>query len=313
MEKMNENMVYNMSSLSEYRFDEIDCFICALHDDDRSVEGINNLLKNKETIKNVIIISYTGYSFKQKISEIPEGNFIEIIADEDKKFKSHFKRAITDFIDKNIVIDISCIRIPDFFYIFKLLRLLKHTKNIPCLYSVPYDYEYISGDFEYKASVGDLENYDLSGYGGSYDANDPKSTFIIFLGFEGALALKVLEEAEYKILNFVNGLPPFYQKYKDVSITNNSSAIKGKAYNSILYTPSDNPFEAYNMLERTFSDCKSICISPLGSKPVSLGVCLYALDHEDVRIVYPVSESYSHHLTNNVIKTWVYDIPCTTV
>ena len=111
----------------------------------------------------------------------------------------------------------------------------------------------------------------------------------------------------------LQAMAPFYQKYKDVSITNNSSAIKGKAYNSILYTPSDNPFEAYNMLERTFSDCKSICISPLGSKPVSLGVCLYALDHEDVRIVYPVSESYSHHLTNNVIKTWVYDIPCTTV
>lgn len=309
---MNDNLVYNMSCLSEYQFNEIECFVCALHDDDRSVEGISNLIKNNVSIKKVIVISYDGYSFKHKITEIPEENLIEIIVDGLKDFNSQFKKAITEYVGKHIAIDISCIRTPDFFYIFKLLRILKHKQNITCLYSVPYDYEYISGDFEYKASVGDLENFDLSGYGGSYDANDSNATFIVFLGFEGSLALKVLEDAEYKFLNFVNGLPPFYQKYKDVSITNNSSAIKGKAYNSILYTPSDNPFEAYNMLERTFSDYSSVCISPLGSKPVSLGICLYALDHENVRIVYPVSESYSHHLTNDVIKTWVYDIPYTT-
>lgn len=312
MTKMNENLVYNMSCLSEYQFNEIECFICALHDDDRSVEGINNLIKSNVSIKKVIVISYEDYSFKHKIAGISEENLIEIIVDCSKDFNSQFKKAITAYVGKHIAIDISCIRIPDFFYIFKLLRMLNHNENITCLYSVPYDYEYISGDFEYKASVGDLENFDLSGYGGSYDANDPNATFIVFLGFEGALALKVLEDAEYKILNFVNGLPPFYQKYKDVSITNNSSAIKGKAYNSILYTPSDNPFEVYNMLDRTFSEHRSVCISPLGSKPVSLGVCLYALDHENVRIVYPVSELYSLHLTNDVIKTWVYDIPYTT-
>lgn len=307
---MNENVIYGMSCFNEYNFREIDCFVCAFHNDDRSMEGLRKLVEKGISINKVIAICYGGYSTPKRISDIiEEERIIEITVAQGNDFIIGFKNTFADFVGQDVVIDISCIRTPDVFYIFKLLRLMEYRGHITCLYSVPYDYEYVSGDFEYKASMGDLENYDLAGYGGSYNGNAPDSTYVVFLGFEGSLALKVLEEAEYRNLNFVNGLPPFYQKYKDISVTNNASAIKGKAYNSVLYTPSDNPFETYNMLERIFPNCTSICISPLGSKPVSLGVCLYALEHENVRVVYPISESYSPHLTNEVIKTWVYDIP----
>lgn len=226
-------------------------------------------------------------------------------------FILQFKKVAKPYINKNIVIDISCVRIPDVFSILKILKLNNHTKPITCFYSIPYDYEYFAGDFSYKSSLGDLQNYELTGYGGEYDPDDPNSTYIVFLGFEGALSLKVLEKAAYKRLTFVNILPAHSQKYKDISILNNRSSIKGKKYYSILSAPADNPFEVYNFLEQKYSEESSICISPLGTKPIALGVCLFALNHERVRIVYPISDVYSPHITNNVTKTLVYELVLT--
>ena len=117
-----------------------------------------------------------------------------------------------------------------------------------------------------------------------------------------------MEEAAYKHLTFVNSLPSLSQKYKDISILNNRSSIKGKKYDSILYAPADNPFEVYNFLEKKYADESSICISPLATKPVALGVCMFALNYEKVRIVYPISDVYSSHVTNQVTKILVYEV-----
>lgn len=304
------NIVYDMTAITECGIDTVDCYICAFHNDERSSEGLRKLLHQGIQIKKVIAILYTGCCSKDRIpSEIDKENIIEVTVDKSPNGVIYgFKDVIKEFVNNKIAIDISCIRTPDLFSILKMLKLLNHTNELLCLYSVPYDYEYSSGDFLYKDSLGDLDNYDLFGFGGNYNSSDPSATYVVFLGFEGALSLKILEEAEYKILNFVNGLPSLYQKYKDISVVNNSSAIKGKAYHAMLYTPADNPFETYNLLERKFMDCRSLCIAPLGTKPTALGICLYALEHENVRVVYPISESYSPHLTNRVIKTWVYGI-----
>ena len=307
---MLDNVVYEMSSIMEYEFDEVDYYICALNNDERSVEGLCKLIKKGIKINNVIAIVYSGCCTLDRIpSKINRDSIIEITVDTSPQgFILELKSIVGRIINKNIVIDISCIRTPDLFSLFKILKLNNHSKKMSCLYSIPYDYEYSYGDFIYKDSLGDLENFDLFGYGGDYYPSDSNTTYVVFLGFEGSLSLKVLEEAEYKTLSFVNGLPSLYQKYKDISITNNTSAIKGKVYQSMLYAPAENPFETYNLLEREFQKCDSICIAPLGTKPTSLGVCLYALEHKNVRIVYPISESYSPHLTNKVIKTWVYTI-----
>ena len=54
---MNDSIVYTMDEFSSHEFGEIDCFICATHDDDRAKEGFKKLvLENK--IKNVLAIKY---------------------------------------------------------------------------------------------------------------------------------------------------------------------------------------------------------------------------------------------------------------
>lgn len=306
---LSDSVVYKMEQIDNYEFGDVDCFICAAHNDERSTEGISKMLASGVQIKHAVIIKYNNVGDSNALNELfnHQAQEVDVLSDANN-FILQFKKIIKPYVGKNVVIDISCIRIPDVFSIMKILKLNNHAQYIPCIYSIPYDYEYFAGDFSYKSSLGDLQNYELPGYGGEYNPDDEDSTYILFLGFEGALSLKVLEEAAYKRLTFVNSLPSLSQKYKDISILNNRSSIKGKPYESIQYVPADNPFEVYNFLEQKCSSEFSVCISPLATKPVALGTCLFALDHEKVRIVYPISDIYSPHTSNQVAKTLVYEI-----
>lgn len=305
---MSDNVIYKMEPITNYNFDDIDCFICVAHDDERAVASVNNIIASGINIKHVIIINYNNEE-SDVLKNLFKSQYEKVSASNDvKSFIKEFKKAVKPYFNQKIVIDISCIRIPDIFSIMKILKLNEHKKPIPCIYSIPYDYKYSAGDFSYKDSLGDLQNYELIGYSGEYDSEEQDSTFIVFLGFEGALSIKVLEDATYKQLIFVNSLPAFYQKYKDISILNNRSAIIGKDQKSIMYVPADNPFEVYNFLEKNYAKLASICISPLGTKPVALGICLFALDYEKVRVVYPVSDKYSIETTTKVTKSLVYEI-----
>ena len=77
----------------------------------------------------------------------------------------------------------------------------------------------------------------------------------------------------------------------------------------LLYVPANNPFETFNFLDSGFDGKSSLCVAPLSTKPVALGVCLYAMSHKTLRIVYPTSEHYNDHRTNKVLNTNIYSIP----
>ena len=158
---MSNSVVYKMEQIGGYIFDTVDCFICAAHDDERSTEGISKMLASGVQVEHAIIIKYNNGSHSTALNKLFEGRAQEISVSNDvNSFILQFKKSIKPYINKNIVIDISCVRIPDMFSIMKILKLNDHTKHIPCIYSVPYDYEYFAGDFSYKSSLGDLQNYE---------------------------------------------------------------------------------------------------------------------------------------------------------
>ena len=143
----------------------------------------------------------------------------------------------------------------------------------------------------------------FSGPGGTTKFHD----LYMFLGFEGALGLKVFENCQHTNLMLVNNLPSFFPKYKDISVINNYQLMQNK--HKYLYTPADNPFEAYNLLYSMIGDCEeAVCVAPLSTKPVALGICLFALNHEFVRVVYPVSNKYRTANTLDTYKTNIYNI-----
>ena len=109
-------------------------------------------------------------------------------------------------------------------------------------------------------------------------------------------------------LYFVNALPSYCQKYKDISIINNYQLLLAKNCKR-LYAPAINPFEVYNLLDGCIDESRTVSIAPLCTKPMSLGICLYALEHQNVRIIYPFSDRYESHRSYDVYKSYIYKIP----
>ena len=149
--------------------------------------------------------------------------------------------------------------------------------------------------------------YEILGYSGEETTDLYASIELyLFMGFESAMSLKVIENCNYNKLFLVNNLPAFYPKYKDISILNNYMIMDYQ--HTALYVPANNPFEVYNTLMNSVSKNKPISIAPLSNKPTSLGICLYALDNPNVKIVYPMSKSFKSLKSFGKFDTFCYSI-----
>jgi hypothetical protein len=94
-----------------------------------------------------------------------------------------------------------------------------------------------------------------------------------------------------------------------------SSAYAGiiehnRTLKKLRYVEANNPFSALNTfyeLKNEYHDC-CIDIVPIGSKPMSLGVCLFAIYNSDVRVIYPFPEKYISETSSCFKKTWEYKV-----
>lgn len=180
--------------------------------------------------------------------------------------------------------------------------------HVQIAYSTPFEYEFSTEPFtSYHSYYGNLKTTDILGFGG-LSGDMSHSQMIIFLGFEGVLSSKVNEDVKYDKLTLVNNLPSFFEKYKDICVINNDNLLN-LSHEKLSYVPANNPFEIYNFLSEHLKEDEPACVAPLSSKPVALGVCLYALTHDNLRVVYPMADEYNYHRANSVHNTYLYDIP----
>lgn len=103
---MSNNIVYDMTAITECEIDVLDCYICAFHNDERSSEGLRKLLQQGIQIKKVIAILYTDCCSKDRIPfEIKKENIIEVIVDTSPNgLIFGFKDIIKEFIDKKLLL-----------------------------------------------------------------------------------------------------------------------------------------------------------------------------------------------------------------
>ena len=277
--------------------------------DDRSL-AMSKILNNKSArITEILILQYENGSLDKIHALFPSAHISSInisINQADFLMKLISIQAILE--TSKILIDVSCIHTPEMFTLLKYFELSNPKPSIDIAYSIPFDYEFQNEPFtSYHSYYGDLRTNDLLGYGGNLDGS-AYSKMIIFLGFEGALSSKVAEDIQYDDLLLVNNLPSFFPKYRDISIINNYDLLTGQ-HGKYLYVPASNPFETYNFLCRTLQESEHVCIAPLSTKPVALGICMYALAHKNLRVVYPMSDQYNYHRTNRVLRTFIYRVP----
>lgn len=302
------SILYSITEAENIEAYSASLFILGSGLDDRTLAMTNILKQKNNNISSIVIIQYEPFDESGFRESFPKANINILDAQGDQvEFLSQLKKIKTVFVSEEALIDITSIRIPEMYTLMKYI-LTENTKiMISAAYSTPVEYEFAGEPFtSYHSYYGDLTAMDLIGYGG-LSSDMSHSQLIVFLGFEGVLSNKVNEDVQYNKLILVNNLPSFYEKYKDISIINNYDLlISGQEH--LHYVPANNPFETYNFLSEQIEQNETACIAPLSTKPVALGVCLYALTHESVRVVYPMAETYISHNANSVHNTYVYSL-----
>lgn len=298
--------LYSMKELIASREINASVYIVAPGEDERATATTNILAREGNNISSVVLIKYGDYDEKDICDKFPECKIYSIeITPNISDFVLTLQKYKEVFLAKEILIDITSIRIPELFALMKFMKIANPAMNLSVSYSTPVEYEFLAEPFtSYRSYFGNLRTTDIVGFGG-ISTDMSYSKMIIFLGFEGVLSTKVSEDVKYDNLILVNNLPSFYEKYKDISVINNYE-ILGTRHERISYVPANNPFETYNFLCEQLSGEETACVAPLSTKPVALGVCLYALAHEYLRVVYPMADEYNRHRANSVHKTYLY-------
>lgn len=304
---------YSIREASKVDHFAANVFVMAGGTDERSLGMLDTLSKTNNCIKSVVLLKYDSFDEQLVKEHLHDAEVVSISVDGDScAFLLALQEHKSLFSTPNILIDITSIRIPEMFTLLKYLSVLGTHCYVDVAYSTPVEYEFQEEPFtSYHSYYGNLKTSDLIGFGGmSHDMSHTQ--MVIFLGFEGVLSTKVNEDVMYEKLTLVNNLPSFYEKYKDISVINNYDLLTSR-HERMAYVPANNPFETYNYLSEQLEEDEVACVAPLSTKPVALGVCLYALNHDALRVVYPMAEKYNHHRANSIHNTYVYSIPMSTI
>jgi len=301
------------------KFDtSIDYFILCKGSDRRAYE-ILRLLESKP----IRIIKIIFFDFKERFEALNEQERIDYenfpkIADKEELIKvdklSDYLKIINQIeplisqLDKktNFFIDITAFIKPHFFILIKLLKgkMLGGLLNI--FYTEPEYYKFNKNLYdEYEYLKGFLDIQSIPGFLGSTSRGEDK-ILAILLGFEGNISSEIYEDVAPSNLTVINGVPSYLQKFKDISILNNSRLIANTE--SIIYANATDPFKIFNKLSllNSNNETKSIVIAPLGTKPMALGACIFALKYPEVRVIYPYPENFSTESNGSCSNSWIY-------
>ena len=208
----------------------------------------------------------------------------------------------------NIAIDISCFTKPYFFCLLKYLKEKTNIDSITIFYTEPLSYIFAEGTYRsYHSTSGSLSVVEIPGFPGN-DTRTTKKILVVLLGFDGELALSIENEVAPDDIVIITGFPAYSPKFKDISLINNEKLLGSKLVN---YTRANNPFETFNLLERLYIQeaAAFFNVAPIGTKPMALGACLFALAHPAVRIIYPFPDKYTNETTRECWNSWSYEIP----
>lgn len=315
------SQIYKMHVLdSNFSTNKINYFLVAGGSDYRAYEILKKLHTMKVEIDHILF-----FNFEERVESIKKTDgyydYSKTGYTIDKFINCSIKSPSTCLsdLDKFLVniqpsdkvsLDISCFTKPFFFYLIKLFREKYVVKVIDAYYTEPESYVFPKGLFNsYHSSSGPLTVREIPGFTGLETRND-KRVLVILLGFDGDLSQEINEDVSPTKTLLVNGFPGYAPKFKDISLVINEKLTSNKDF-KIFYARSNNPFEVYNLLDKIKEEnSKSFLnIAPLGTKPMALGACLFAIHNPAVRIVYPIPEAYEKTTTENCLHSWKYEIP----
>ena len=108
------------------------------------------------------------------------------------------------------------------------------------------------------------------------------ATLISFIGFEenrlGRVIEKNNDDNKYNEFIYIMPVPGFKFGWENISLSKHYHLIDN--YKEIHYTPADDPYETYRVLQKIVENnpSKKIVIMPLGTKPCTIGASIFLVN-----------------------------------
>jgi hypothetical protein len=313
------NLIYQMHSFKSFSTnDDLDFFILASGSDNRAYEILSKYDFNIKEQTKVIVINFNE-RLADKASTDPLFDYKHLPIKHLQEIKCDIKNpssCLEQFSKNsfdgalNIGLDISCLTKPYFYFILKLLKDIFGVISVNVFYTEPKSYKFSRGLFgSFSSSTGPLMTREVPGFSG-HEQRGSRRKLIILLGFDGVLSREINEDVSPYETVVVNGFPSYSPKFKDISLITNEKLISDHNIQK-QYARANHPFEVYNLLESIKNaDVNAFMnIAPLGTKPMALGACLFALHNPDVRVVYPFPNKYKDSYSDKCWNSWMYKLP----
>lgn len=313
------NRVIDSCAFIDEVFTQEHLVIAASRGDKRSDNMIEKL-----NPKKLIVIEYAmkleEYSIVDSFSAYcyiydkeSESNYLSLFEGMDKFVDSIYA------ISKKIIIDISCLHLR---FLGAFLSKLKDYvwEEIYCAYTEPNEYKRIKKNEmlitdKYKGQF-DL-NHEFYGHFQiprleTTSAQRKPFKWIVFLGFEGTRPDTLRNEIGKPIVIIpIITVPAIHPGWNNFAYDANQYFFDNSEItcNDLDYLSAINPFSTYNYLVKKTNESQNhrLIVSPLGTRPTSLGILLFAMNNSDCEIIYDTPKLNE----SNVIecgKICIYDI-----
>ena len=184
-------------------------------------------------------------------------------------------------------------------------------KKIDFLYSEPYHYKYAE-ETTFSGFIKDVRLIE----GCTSLINNPNTEndlLIITAGYDDKLVAKV-SQYKSKIKNkfYILGLPSLQPDMYQESVLKMINAKESIGTITPHFSPAFDPFvtaQTIHEIVESVETYSNIYLSPVSTKPQTLGIVLYYLwnfKNKPVNIVYPFSAIYNYRTAVGLKKTWKY-------
>src|SRR3989304_3683678 len=265
-----------------------DVFICCGSPEERC-KGVTQKLAPDYHSRIVLLLRYTNHDSEKREKNIQEmkerletvGKIREIIIDEEKPIPvvREIIREIEKYTENHqkpkISIDISTMIKWHLLILLRALDFVKKNGILRFLYTEPQDY--ITDLFQ-PLSFGIHSIFPIPTYSGNFDFSK-NSLLVLILGYEGDRALALYEEMDPTECLLLVGKPAYHKEWEGRTEKMNKEIINTVGASKIRYIHSRNPLAVSQQLRELLSSPTNLqynqIISPLGTKPQTLGLYLY--------------------------------------
>lgn len=197
--------------------------------------------------------------------------------------------------DYEVLIDCTTVNVPELLLLIGAL-LSNNVLHFSALYIEPQNYSHSQ-----RIEFGDERKFELSnryiGYKGipGYLLSIESGDSVAFCcGYEPERIMNAFEDESISgnSSNLIFGMPPFNAGWDMNAYENHMNFIESQSIRNIYYCGATNPLSVIKRLDEMYAaigEDEKLFVAPLGTKPMSLGACLFIVangDREKVAILF---------------------------